>query len=139
MNAIGIVAAATAFLSIWVGHVSVRRVEASSASLAIPTMGLVGSGLGAEWISTRTSNPAISVAIGILGITLIWDAVELWRQQSRVRRGHAPANPANPRHARMLAEAGSRATTRDLLKREPRGYPGALDTTSGAASHRTSA
>ena len=43
-------------------------------------------------------------ATGILGVTLLWDSFEFWRQQKRVIKGHAPANPDNPRHARILAE-----------------------------------
>jgi hypothetical protein len=36
-----------------------------------------------------------------------------------VAKGHAPANPANPRHARLLAAGG--ATTVDWLARHPVG------------------
>jgi len=57
---------------------------------------------------------------GILGVTLLWDALEFYRQQRRIQRGHAPANPNNPRHARILAEFTS-ATTIDWLDRDPRG------------------
>lgn len=121
MNLIGLVAAVTAFLSIWLGHVSVRKIESAAPALALPTAALLSGGVLLEWLAARSTNLAVSAAAGILGITLVWDAIELWRQQKRVRRGHAPANPANPRHARMLAESGSRATTHDLLKREPIG------------------
>jgi len=57
--------------------------------------------------------------LGILGITLLWDAFEIYRQQNRVKHGHAPANPNNPRHARFLADPHFHATTEDLLKCEP--------------------
>ncbi len=70
---------------------------------------------GASW------NPPYSAALGILGITCLWDALEFVRQQKRVRKGHAPANPANLRHARFLSENPS-ATREDLLKREPSPY-----------------
>jgi hypothetical protein len=66
---------------------------------------------------SAASRPAL-VASGIFAITLLFDALELGRQQNRVKKGHAPANPENPRHARILAESKS-ATTRDLLKRDP--------------------
>jgi hypothetical protein len=59
-------------------------------------------------------------------ITAGWDALELFRQQRRVERGHAPANPLNPRHARILAECPA-ATTLDLLDRQPLGRPVAPD------------
>ena len=58
-------------------------------------------------------------------MTVLWDALEFTRQHRRVVKGHAPANPSNPRHARILAEH-SNATTLDLLKRDPLGrqvYP----------------
>jgi len=56
-------------------------------------------------------------------VTLLWDALELRvRQPSRIKHGHAPANPNNPRHAKMLATHPT-ATTVDWLDRDPRGYP----------------
>jgi Domain of unknown function (DUF4491) len=121
VNLLGALAAATAFLSIWLGHVSVRRIEAASARLWIPTaLFIVSAGL-LEWLAASAQAMAVSTTAGILGITLLWDSLELWRQQDRVRRGHAPASPSNPRHRSMLEAWGSRATTLDLLKREPCG------------------
>ncbi len=73
-----------------------------------------------EFLSLSIANRPLSVVFGILGITLLFDALELTRQQKRIKKGHAPANPNNPRHARILA-AHSSATTLDLLKREPFG------------------
>jgi hypothetical protein len=64
----------------------------------------------------------LSATTGILGFTFLWDALELTRQQNRIKKGHAPANPDNPRHARILQEHAS-ATTVDLLKRDPLGKP----------------
>ena len=127
MNPIGLVAAATAFAGIWLGHVSVRKIESAAPALWLPTAAFLCAGMLFEWLSVRSTHLVVSAAAGVLGITLAWDAVELWRQQRRVRQGHAPANPANPRHARMLAEAGSQATTHDLLKREPHGRSGGLE------------
>jgi hypothetical protein len=62
----------------------------------------------------------LQTALGIFGITLLWDALEFTRQQKRIIKGHAPANPNNPRHAKILAEYKS-ATTHDLLNRDPIG------------------
>jgi hypothetical protein len=45
----------------------------------------------------------------------------MYRQQKRVLKGHAPANPENPRHAAFLAQG--KGTTEDLLEREPQGKP----------------
>jgi hypothetical protein len=139
MNLIGLAAAATAFLSIWLGHVSVRRIESAAPALALPSAALAGAGVLLELFSSRSTNLVISAAAGILGITLVWDAIELWRQQDRVRRGHAPAHPANPRHALFLAEPGTHATTHDLLKREPRGHPVALEDSAQRVSRQAEA
>ncbi len=122
MNVIGAVAGVSAFLSIWFGHVAVRKIEATSPALWPPIVLFVACGLGLEWLSLRTS-VALSTACGIAGITLLWDGLELLRQQARVRRGHAPANPRNPRHARMLADPQARATTSNLLQPELAGSP----------------
>ena len=118
MNPIGVVAALATFLSVWFGHVSVRKVEFISATIWIPTTIFTTLGLIVGFLSLSTANRPLSVALGILSITLLIDALEFRRQQNRVKKGHAPANPNNPRHARILQEYVS-ATTQDLLKRDP--------------------
>jgi hypothetical protein len=123
MNFIGVVAALTALLSVWFGHVAVRKIEFLSPTIWIPSTVFVILGVTAELFSLSTVHRPPSTALGILGITLLFDAFELTRQQKRVQKGHAPANPANPRHAKFLADDILHATTRDLLKREPTGQP----------------
>ena len=118
MNPIGVVAALATFLSVWFGHVSVRKVEFISATIWIPAAIFTTLGLIVGFLSLSTTNRPLSVALGILSITLLIDALEFRRQQNRVKKGHAPANPNNPRHARILQEYTS-ATTQDLLKRDP--------------------
>lgn len=120
INTLGLVAAVTAFLTIWAGHVAVRKIEFTSPTIWLPTIIFTVLGIMAEVFSLSTVNRPLSTVLGILGITLLFDAFEFTRQQNRIRKGHAPANPNNPRHARFLAEIGSHATTVDLLKREPR-------------------
>jgi hypothetical protein len=120
MHFIGVVAALTAFLCVWFGHVAVRKVEYISPTIWIPSTVFAILGLAAEIFSLSTVNRPLSTVFGILGITLLFDAFELIRQQKRVKKGHAPANPANPRHTKILA-AYSSATTLDLLKRDPTG------------------
>lgn len=122
INWVGLAAAAAAFFGIWIGHVGVRKIEAVSTSLWPPTIGAVLLGLALEAGALSSSNQALSAALGILGMTALWDALEFWRQHHRIARGHAPANPANPRHARLLA-SGTGATRVDWLKREPVGRP----------------
>ena len=130
MNFIGLVAALTAFFSIWFGHVAVRKIEFVSPTIWLPTLIFSALGLIVEILSLSTLAPDASagvvnrpwsVAFSILGITLLFDGLELTRQQNRVKKGHASANPNNPRHAKILAEHSS-ATTLDLLKRDPIGH-----------------
>ncbi len=120
INTLGLIAAITAFLSIWLGHVAVRKVEANARNIKTPMFIAIALGLVTEYCSLITVNRQLSTALGILGITLLWDAFEIYRQENRIKHGHAPANPNNPRHARFLADPALHATTQDLLKREPR-------------------
>jgi hypothetical protein len=120
VNVLGPVAAVSAFLGIWLGHVTVRKVEYLSPTIWLPSVLFALTGLGLEIASLTISSKAASLSLGITGMTLLWDALEMIRQQRRIRKGHAPANPANPRHARILAECPA-ATPSNLLKREPIG------------------
>lgn len=122
LNLIGLVAAAGTFLGTWFGHVAVRKIESLSPTIWLPTLIFAVAGIGLEWLALTTFNLFLSTACGILGFTFLWDALEFTRQQNRVKKGHAPANPKNPRHARLLREHPS-ATTLDLLKRDPIGKP----------------
>jgi hypothetical protein len=70
-----------------------------------------------EVVALSSTSLYISGACGILGMTALFDALEFRRQFKRVKKGHAPANPDNPRHMPLLAEG--QATTIDPLKREP--------------------
>ena len=122
MNWVGLAAAVAAFLGIWIGHVAVRRVEAVAPRLWGPVVTGLALGFGLEYWSLLTKSRLWSGALGVLGIILLWDAFELFRQERRVKDGHAPANPDNPRHARLLKEYPN-ATTVDLLRNEPTGIP----------------
>jgi hypothetical protein len=122
-NGIGVVAAVATFVSIWLGHVSVRKIEAAAPALWVPASLAAALGLACEAGGLLASSRLVSGALGIVGMTLLFDALEFYRQQNRVARGHAPANPRNPRHVRLLA-AHPAATTIDWLKREPTGRRG---------------
>jgi len=115
----GLWMALATFLAIWWGHVGVRWLEANSVRVGPPATALVVAGLALNFYALSSASLAVAGVCSIIGITLLWDAFELYRQQKRVQKGHAPANPANARHAAYLAAAGSRATTVDLLKHEP--------------------
>ena len=128
LNWIGLVAAAAAFLGIWLGHVGVRRIEFISPTIWAPTVAFAGLGAALEVGALLSQNLYLSAAFGIVGLTALWDSLEFTRQHNRVKHGHAPANPNNPRHARLLTESRS-ATTQDWLDREPLGRPVNLATT----------
>ena len=115
----GLIAGLTAFASIWLGHGFVRKIEAHAVRLWIPMAATFLFGAAFEAVALIVSPPAISMVFGILGITLFWDVLELKRQAVRVSKGHAPANPANPRHAALLAQPGSAATTCKVPERKP--------------------
>ena len=120
INLFGLTAALAAFLGIWLGHVSVRIIERNAKTLWQPITIAIFLGLFLEAFSLITNYRLLSTATGILGITILWDAFEFVRQEKRVKKGHAPANPSNPRHAQILA-INPAATTLDLLKRNPVG------------------
>jgi hypothetical protein len=123
MNWIGLAAAAATFFGVWLGHVSVRKIERDVERVWIPAALALILGLGLETASLLTDSLIVSAICGILGVTLLWDSLELLvRQPNRIKHGHAPANPNNPRHARILATHPS-ATTIDWLDRDPRGRP----------------
>lgn len=134
MNPIGVVAAVTAFFSVWFGHVAVRKIEFHSPNIGIPTAVFLVLGLLVEFLSLSVMSRPLSTALGILGITLLIDAQQLTLQQKRVARGHAPANPRNPRHIKILAESPS-ATTQDLLKRDPTGQTAPVKETNSPLSN----
>lgn len=121
INFVGLAAALATFFGIWWGHVSVRKIEREVENLWIPTVIALLLGSGFLTASFLTSNLALSAASGILAVTLFWDALEIAiRQPRRIVRGEAPANPHNPRHAKILAEYPE-ATTVDLLEHDPIG------------------
>ena len=121
INPLGPVAALAAFFSIWFGHVAVRKIEFISPTIWLPTTIFATLGLIAEYLSLIIVHRPLSTVFGILGITLLFDALEFTRQQNRIKKGHAPANENNPRHAKILAEHPS-ATTADFLGRDPIGH-----------------
>ena len=120
INWIGLASAAATFFSIWIGHVSVRKIEREVERIWIPSTLALLSGIGLELASIWTSNLILSTVCGIVGMTFLWDALEFYRQQNRIKEGHAPANPKNQRHAKILA-THPKATTFDWLARNPRG------------------
>jgi len=106
----GLAAAAATFGGIWFGHVTVRAVEYRARRLWLPASIYVAAGCALEALALAGpalagGGLALSGAAGILGMTFLYDAFELRRQQRRVLKGRARANPANPRHAAAPREA----------------------------------
>jgi hypothetical protein len=123
LNWLGPASAAATFFGVWIGHVSVRKIEREVERIWIPSTLALLLGIGLLTASFLTSNLILSTICGILAVTLLWDALELAvRQPARVKHGHAPANPNNPRHAKILTNYPE-ATAIDLLDRDPRGFP----------------
>lgn len=127
INPVGLAASLATFFGIWWGHVSVRKIEREVVHLWKPTVIALVLGFGMWFASTLTSNMPLSAAAGILGVTLLWDALEIGiRQPRRIKKGEAPANPNNPRHAKILADYPE-ATAVDLLARDPIGRQYSLE------------
>jgi hypothetical protein len=120
INLIGLAAAFATFFGVWLGHVSVRKIERETVNLWIPALIAIALGIGFEILSFLTFSLPLSAFCGILGVTMFVDAHEFFRQQKRITHGHAPANSNNPRHANILSEFPN-ATTFDWLARDPRG------------------
>ncbi len=136
VNITGLAATLATFLGIWVGHVSVRKVESTATTIWVPAVIYAALGIGCEVGALLSGQPSLEAALGILGITFLFDAFEMVRQQRRIVKGHAPANPQNPRHAKIMKEHGT-ATTVDLLKREPIGrVVNAVEAVRLAAEHQ---
>jgi hypothetical protein len=90
----GIVLAVTTFATIGLGHVMVRKVNYLYGTKPAPFYFALG--LVILFISLKTSDTLASAALGIVGVTTLWDGFELFRQEERIRRGHAPPNPNRP-------------------------------------------
>jgi hypothetical protein len=97
----GPVLAVVTFLTIWWGHVLVRITHYYYGTKPGPVIFL--GGLLLLLGSTQTGSDLLSASLGIVGLTLVWDAFELHRQELRVRQGHAPLNPRVHRVAAGLA------------------------------------
>jgi hypothetical protein len=121
-NFIGPIAALATFIGIWAGHVLVRKIEYGSVSIKLPTICFALLGILLLIGSFLINSLTLSATLGILAMTALWDAYEFFRQEQRIIKGHAPANPNNPRHIEILKKHAT-ATTLDMLKRDPIGRP----------------
>jgi len=99
----GVVLAGVTFPTIWWCHVLVRIVHYYMGTRLAPALFLAG--MLALLATTQTTNDLLAAVGGIVGLTLMWDAFELHRQELRVRQGHAPLNPRVHRQAAGTAAA----------------------------------
>lgn len=131
----GLALAVVTFVTIWWGHMMVRIVHYNFGTK--PAALIFGIGLLLVLVSTQTSSDVVSTSLGIVGLTLLWDAFELHRQEARVRAGHAPLNPrvhhkaaafraanvaaevGDPLDNSLCASCGSTGATRYMCKRGP--------------------
>lgn len=80
----GVLFALVTILTIGVGHVLVRRLHARFGTRPAVYFFLFG---GVVLLSSlATSDNLLSGVLGITAITLIWDGVEMFRQEKRMRR-----------------------------------------------------
>ena len=90
----GLTLAVLAFGTIALGHVAVRRLNYRYGTKPAPFFLVLG--LGFLGLSLLAADNLASAALGIVGMTTLWDAVEFIRQEERIRRGHAPTSPNRP-------------------------------------------
>jgi hypothetical protein len=80
----GPVLAAVTFATIGIGHVLVRRLHARFGTR--PAIPFFASGVLVLAASMFTANNLLSGALGISAITLLWDGIEMYRQEMRKQR-----------------------------------------------------
>lgn len=94
----GLVLAVTTVATIGFGHVAVVKINYRYGTKPAPCF--FGLGLVFLFLSLWMSSNLASAVLGIVGLTTLWDGLELHRQEERIRRGHAPTNPDRPAKSR---------------------------------------
>lgn len=90
-NYVGPILAFTVFATIGIGHVLVRYLNYHFGIK--PGVYLFVIGLGFLVFSVFIQSDLWSSVIGIIGMTVVWDGIEIYRQEKRVLKGYAPKNP----------------------------------------------
>jgi hypothetical protein len=114
LNLIGIYLGVIVFLAIGAGHVLVRKIDYHFSNTWIVSLAFFIAGLVAVGLSFLVDSEILSGFLGVLGIIVFWDGIELIHQEKRVIKGHAPANPKNPRHQRILQKYPAATTNNPL-------------------------
>ncbi len=86
----GIIIAVVALAGIGFGHVFVRKFTYRYGIKFAPLVLVIG--LGLMYLSLHYSD-LWSAIMGVFGITVVWDGVEIYRQEKRIKEGWAEANP----------------------------------------------
>jgi hypothetical protein len=84
MQFAGLVLAVVTFGTIGIGHILVRRLQARFGTR--PAIVFFVLGLLVLWLSLISAADLLSAVLGITAVTLIWDGVEIYRQEGRMRR-----------------------------------------------------
>jgi len=80
----GMFLALVTFAGIAAGHVLVRRLHARFGTRpAIPLLVLGGLGL---LLATVVLSDLLSGALGIAAVTVLWDGIEIYRQEKRIKK-----------------------------------------------------
>lgn len=90
----GPVLAITVFITIGAGHVMVRYLNYHFGTK--PGIPFLLAGIALMGYSLFVQSDLWSSVIGIIGMTVLWDGIEFYRQEKRVLKGHAPENPKRP-------------------------------------------
>ena len=88
----GVVLSLTTVATIGLGHTLVRKLNYRFGTKPVPLFILAG--ISILVLSLRMPTVLWAGVLGIVGITTLWDGIELIRQEKRVLKGHAPKNPA---------------------------------------------
>lgn len=93
-NFTGIILAVTVFITVAIGHEFVRKITYYYGTKPAPFVFIIGIGL---FISSLYVNSyLLSAVIGVFAITVVWDGYEIYKQEERIRKGHAAENPNRP-------------------------------------------
>jgi len=84
----GIILAFVTFVTIGIGHVLVRRLHARYGTR--PALPLFGLGMLVILLSLAARSDLLSAILGLTAITLLWDGLEMYRQEKRMQRDSSP-------------------------------------------------
>jgi Domain of unknown function (DUF4491) len=80
----GIILAFVTLATIGIGHVLVRRLQARYGTR--PALPFFGAGLLVIVTSLAAQSDLLSGILGLTAITLLWDGIEIYRQEKRMQR-----------------------------------------------------